>query len=270
MKRKHITLISLLIIAAWAVGYFNQYYRIPEVKIVEVEIEKIVTVTDTIYVDSIVEKKIYIPKYITEIKTDTLIKELIVEKPVEIIKTIYRDRPVDRIVEVMRPPQKKFFLGFGYQYDLDNYFSGSDIRFLYKAPGDKMFSLDVGFRNDLLDKETGVSKLRPYVGASIYFRLDKDKNQQLFILKANLTVKEEEVNLNKFLANNWSIVVGLLAFIFTAGTIFAQFTALQSELNTVHERLDKKIKVINELEDRIVDIEKELQYEKGFLEGKGK
>ena len=31
-----------------------------------------------------------------------------------------------------------------------------------------------------------------------------------------------------------------------------------------------KIKVINELEDRIVDIEKELQYEKGFLEGKSK
>ena len=83
-------------------------------------------------------------------------------------------------------------------------------------------------------------------------------------------MKEQDVNLNKFLANNWSIVVGLLAFIFTAGTIFAQFTALQAELTTVHDRLDKKIKVINELEDRIVDIEKELQYEKGFLEGKGK
>lgn len=82
-------------------------------------------------------------------------------------------------------------------------------------------------------------------------------------------MKEQDVNINKFLANNWSVVVGLLAFIFTAGTIFAQFTALQAELTTVHERLDKKIKVINELEDRIVDIEKELQYEKGFLEGKG-
>ncbi len=82
-------------------------------------------------------------------------------------------------------------------------------------------------------------------------------------------MKEQDVNINKFLANNWSVVVGLLAFIFTAGTIFAQFTALQAELSTVHERLDKKIKVINELEDRIVDIEKELQYEKGFLEGKG-
>ena len=80
---------------------------------------------------------------------------------------------------------------------------------------------------------------------------------------------KEEVNINKFLANNWSLVVGILAAIFTAGTIFSEFTALKTELSTVHERLDKKIKVINELEDRIVDIEKELQYEKGFLECKG-
>ncbi len=76
------------------------------------------------------------------------------------------------------------------------------------------------------------------------------------------------MNINKFLANNWSLIVGLLAAIFTAGTLFSEFTALKNELNTVHERLDKKIKVINELEDRLVDIEKELQYEKGYLEGK--
>lgn len=79
-----------------------------------------------------------------------------------------------------------------------------------------------------------------------------------------------EVNVNKFLANNWSIVVGVLAAIFTAGSIFAEFTALKSELTTVHERLDKKIKVINDLEDRIVDIEKELQYEKGLQDGRKK
>ena len=78
------------------------------------------------------------------------------------------------------------------------------------------------------------------------------------------------MNINKFLANNWSLIVGLLAAIFTAGTLFSEFTALKNELNTVHERLDKKIKVINELEDRLVDIEKELQYEKGYLEGKKK
>ena len=78
------------------------------------------------------------------------------------------------------------------------------------------------------------------------------------------------MNLNKLIVDNWSIVVGLLVAIFTAGTIFAQFTALQVELTNVHDRLDKKIKVIKELEDRVVDIEKELQYEKGYLEGKGK
>ncbi len=147
-------------------------------QIIEKEVIKEVIVTDTIYVDKIIEKEIFVPKYITkEIKVEVpveVIKEVIVEKPVEIIKTIYKDKPVDRIVEVMRPKQKKLFLGFGYQYDLDNYFSGSNVKLLYKAPGDKMFGVDVGFRNDLLDKETGVSKLRPYIGASIYFRLDKD------------------------------------------------------------------------------------------------
>jgi hypothetical protein len=77
-----------------------------------------------------------------------------------------------------------------------------------------------------------------------------------------------EVSVNKFLANNWSIVVVVLGAIFTAGSIFSEFTALKSELSTVHERLDKKIKVISELETRIIDIEKELEYEKGYLEGK--
>ena len=83
-------------------------------------------------------------------------------------------------------------------------------------------------------------------------------------------MKSKDESINSFLAKNWSMVVGLFAAIFTAGTIFAQFTALQVELTTLHERLDKKIKVINQLEDRIVDIEKELQYEKGYLEGKEK
>ena len=34
----------------------------------------------------------------------------------------------------------------------------------------------------------------------------------------------------------------------------------------VHDRLDKKVKVINELEDRLIDIEKQLEYERGLIE----
>ena len=141
--------------------------------VVEVEVEVVKTIIDSVYVDNIIEKKIYYPKYITQIERDTVevIKEIIVEKPVTKIKKIYRERKVEKIVEV--PVNvKKMFIGFGYQYDVGNYFSGASIRLLHKTPKDKMFSLDLGFRNDLLDVQSNVGELRPYVGASIYFRID--------------------------------------------------------------------------------------------------
>lgn len=152
--------------------YFNP--TIKEVELIkEVEVEVVKTIVDSIYVDNIIEKKIYYPKYITQIERDTVevIKEIIVEKPVTKIKKIYRERKVEKIVEV--PVNvKKMFIGFGYQYDVGNYFSGASIRLLHKTPKDKMFSLDLGFRNDLLDVQSNVGELRPYVGASIYFRID--------------------------------------------------------------------------------------------------
>ena len=55
-----------------------------------------------------------------------------------------------------------------------------------------------------------------------------------------------------FIKNNMSIVISFLVAVFTAGGIFAEFTAIKNELTTVHERLDKKIRVINDLEDRVV------------------
>ena len=178
MKRKHIVIISLLIISAWAVGYFNQHYRAP--KIEYVEIEKLQTVIDSIYVEKLVEKKVYVPKYITNTITDTVevevVKEVIVEKPVEVIKEVFVDRPVDVFVPKYELPEAKWYAGFSYQFDLENYLSGANVQLLHKFKSDKMFSLDVGIRNDLLDKETGVSKLYPYVGVSAYFRLDKPKN----------------------------------------------------------------------------------------------
>ena len=151
--------------------------RIQEVEKIK-EIEVLQTVIDSIYVDRIVEKKIFVPKYITQIKTDTIEVEVIkeIEKPVEVIKTVYVDKPYETIVDRYVLPESKWYLGFGYKFDKDNYFSGTDIKLLHKFKSDKMFSLDVGIRNDLLDAETGVSKLYPYVGASIYFRLDKPKS----------------------------------------------------------------------------------------------
>lgn len=176
MKKKikiNIILLCSLIIGAWAIGYFNQFYREPIIE--KVEFVREVVVTDTIYVDNIVEEKVYVPKYITQIQKDTIevevINEVYVDRPVEVIKTVYVDKIIESPIEV---PVKdsKMFLGFGYQYDLGNYFSGANIKLIHQTPKDKMFSLDVGFRNDLLDKETGVGKLRPYIGGSIYFRID--------------------------------------------------------------------------------------------------
>ena len=150
--------------------YFNP--TIKEVELIkEVEVEVVKTIIDSVYVDNIIEKKIYYPKYITKVDTVEVVKEIIVEKPVTKIKKIYRERKVEKIVEV--PVNvKKMFIGFCYQYDVGNYFSGASIRLLHKTPKDKMFSLDLGFRNDLLDVQSNVGELRPYVGASIYFRID--------------------------------------------------------------------------------------------------
>lgn len=73
-----------------------------------------------------------------------------------------------------------------------------------------------------------------------------------------------------FIKNNLSVVLSLSLAVFTAGGIFAEFTAIKNELTTVHDRLDKKIIVIEGLEDRLLQIEKQLEYERGFLEAAAK
>ena len=69
-----------------------------------------------------------------------------------------------------------------------------------------------------------------------------------------------------FIVKNWQIVLWFIIAVFTAGGIFAEFTSLKNELTSVHNRLDKKVIVINEIEDRIFIIEKKLEYERGLLE----
>ena len=142
------------------------------------EIEVLQTVIDSIYVEKLVEKKVYVPKYITETKTDTITIQVIkeIEKPVEVVKTVYVDKPYEVIVPKYELPESKWYAGFAYQWDMENYFSGANVQVLHKFKNDKMFSIDVGFRNDLVDLENNLGKLRPYVGGTIYFRLDKPKD----------------------------------------------------------------------------------------------
>ena len=75
---------------------------------------------------------------------------------------------------------------------------------------------------------------------------------------------------NSFIVKNWQIVLWFIIAVFTAGGIFAEFTSLKNELTSVHNRLDKKVIVINEIEDRIFIIEKKLEYERGLLEARKK
>jgi hypothetical protein len=140
------------------------------------EIEVLQTVIDSIYVEKLVEKKVFVPKYITKIKRDTIIKEVIVEKIKTKIKKVYIDKPYEVIVPKYELPESKWYAGFAYQWDMENYFSGANVQVLHKFKNDKMFSIDVGFRNDLIDLENNLGKLRPYVGGTIYFRLDKPKD----------------------------------------------------------------------------------------------
>ena len=71
---------------------------------------------------------------------------------------------------------------------------------------------------------------------------------------------------NSFIIKNWQIILWFVIAVFTAGGVFSEFTSVKAELTMVHDRLDNKVKVINELEDRLIDIEKQIEYERGLIE----
>ena len=50
----------------------------------------------------------------------------------------------------------------------------------------------------------------------------------------------------------------MIGIIFTMGIAYSQIGQLDEDIKVLEQRLEKKIKVINENEDRIVEIEKEL------------
>ena len=52
-------------------------------------------------------------------------------------------------------------------------------------------------------------------------------------------------------------IIWIIGIIFTMGIAYSQINQLGEDLKVLEARLEKKIKVINECEDRIVEIEKE-------------
>jgi hypothetical protein len=53
-------------------------------------------------------------------------------------------------------------------------------------------------------------------------------------------------------------IIWIIGIIFTMGIAYSQINQLGEDLEVLETRLEKKIKIINECEDRIVEIEKEL------------
>ena len=53
-------------------------------------------------------------------------------------------------------------------------------------------------------------------------------------------------------------IIWIIGIIFTMGIAYSQIAQLDEDILVLEKRLEKKIKVINECEDRIVELEKEL------------
>ena len=53
-------------------------------------------------------------------------------------------------------------------------------------------------------------------------------------------------------------IIWIIGIIFTMGIAYSQIGQLDEDIKVLEQRLEKKIKIINENEDRIVELEKEI------------
>ena len=57
---------------------------------------------------------------------------------------------------------------------------------------------------------------------------------------------------------NLGNIIWIIGIIFTMGIAYSQIAQLSDDIEVVEARLEKKIKLVNKCEDRIVELEKEL------------
>ena len=53
-------------------------------------------------------------------------------------------------------------------------------------------------------------------------------------------------------------IIWIIGIIFTMGIAYSQIGQLDEDIQVLEQRLEKNIKIINECEDRIVELEKEV------------
>ena len=64
--------------------------------------------------------------------------------------------------------------------------------------------------------------------------------------------------IQKDLTINIGNIIWIIGIILTMGIAYSQIGQLGEDIKVLEQRLEKKIKVINECEDRIVELEKDL------------
>jgi len=83
------------------------------------------------------------------------------------IPTVYNTTIVKEL------PKNEWYLGFGGAFDKPNFINNLRGSLLLKTKKQKMFSLDLGVSNQIQDNLTGNSKLEPFIGGSMYWKLGK-------------------------------------------------------------------------------------------------
>lgn len=69
--------------------------------------------------------------------------------------------------------------------------------------------------------------------------------------------------IGKNLEVNVGNIIWIVGVIFTMGVAYSQIGQLEEDINVLEQRLEKKIKIINENDDKINELEKELAAMKG-------
>ena len=64
--------------------------------------------------------------------------------------------------------------------------------------------------------------------------------------------------ISKNLEVNVGNIIWIVGVIFTMGVAYSQIGQLEEDINVLEQRLEKKIKIINENDDKINKLEKEL------------